>query len=286
MSKTDEIVVLFSGGTDSTLASALMAEQFKRVHLFTCNRFGLFDINNSRLNWGKLQQTYGADKFTHRIIKVDKLFNFVCYEQYLKNLSRYGFMVLSICGLCKLAMHVRALLFCLDNGYTNVCDGANQGMYLFPDQMAGVLNEYKAMYGAFGINYTNPVFAFQGPQDLEFADRLHQERLIPKEYDAQALEQKKLTTGYRLHQMGLMPDINVKGTPLDRQMQARCFQFVLFNIFVQWYYLADHSYEQYAQASLDFFSHKIARFTGLLQELQAKGKNSRLFRLIEDRRIC
>ena len=281
--RTDEIVVLFSGGTDSTLTAALMAQEFRKVHLVTYDRFGFFAIDNPKVNVKKLRDKFGEDKFTHIIIRVDKLSKYVFYERYFKNLTKHGFFLLSTCGLCKLAMHIRTIAFCLKEGITNVCDGANKGMNLFPAQMASVIGEVKSMYTDFGINYTNPVFDLEGPQDLEFTDRLRLERLFPEEdkKDEERSEQKRKTAGYRLFELGLMPSENVKGTELDRKMQPRCFQFILFNIFILWYYLQSHTYEQYERATFEFYKGKIKTFKDLLRDYVEKGEKSKFFKLVE-----
>lgn len=280
---SEEIVVLFSGGTDSTLAASLMAEEFRKVHLITYNRFGFFSITNPKINVQKLKNKFGDNKFTYRIIGINRLFKFVSNERYLWNLMKHRFFLLSTCGLCKLAMHIRTVIFCLNNQIGNVCDGANQGMHLFPAQMTSIIKETKMMYANFGISYTNPVFDFEGPQDTEFVDRLHLEKIVPnQEKKASYVAKKKRTTGYKLYELGLMPSENVKGTELDRKMQPRCFQFILFNIFVLWYYLHNHTYEEYEKATLRFYKEKIEFFTKLVDEYVKTAKKSRLFKLIED----
>ena len=113
----EEIVVLFSGGTDSTLTAALMAEEFRKVYLITYDRFGLFSITNPKINVEKLKNKFGDNKFTHKVIRLDRLFKFVSYERYLRNFIRYRFFLLSTCGLCKLAMHIRTVIFCLNNPF-------------------------------------------------------------------------------------------------------------------------------------------------------------------------
>lgn len=279
----NEGVLLYSGGTDSTLAASIIAERFDTIRLVTYSRFGLFSVTNPLLNVQKLKDRYGKDKFTHTIIPVNKLFKKVSYENYFSNLFCYGFFLLSTCGLCKLAMHIRTVVFCMENGIGTVCDGANQGMYLFPDQMNSVINATKIMYARFGIVYSNPVFEFEGPQDIDFADKLHFDRIpaLNEVKDASYYERKKKTTGFRLYELGLMPSENVKGTELDRKMQPRCFQFLLFNIWLHWYYLADHSYEEYEAATLRFFKEKLSVFTKLLEEYSQKKEKSRLHRFIE-----
>ena len=274
--------MLFSGGTDSMLSAALMAEKYKKIYLITYNRFGLFSVSNSKINVQKLKNKFGEDKFTHRIIRIDKLSKYVFYERYFHNFIKHRFFLLSICGLCKLAMHIRTVIFCLNNKIANVCDGANQTMRLFPGQMPCVIKEIKMMYAKFRINYMNPVFDSEYPSETDFFDRLHLKRILPipeKEKNSSFTER---TAGYRLFKIGLLPSGNVKGTKLDHRMQPRCFQFILFNIFVIQYYLYDHTYEEYEEATLRFHKEKIGFFTKLLEEYIKKGKKSKLINLIEN----
>lgn len=285
--KLNETATLFSGGTDSTLTAALMAEKYDKIHLITYDRFAFSSVTNPKINVKKLQDKYGKDKFEFHIIKVEKLTRFVFYERYLHNIRKHGFFLLTICGLCKLAMHMRTVIFCLENKIPNVCDGANQGMHLFPAQMANVIKEYGDMYTRFGITYTNPVFKYEGPQNIEFVDRLHLDRILPAEAEAEtepaacSRDRSSNTTGRKLYELGLMPSENVKGTELDRKMQPRCFQFILFNVFVHWYYLADHTYEEYQDATVDFYRDKIRALTTHLDDFVEKGNKSRIHKLLE-----
>jgi len=278
----NKTAVMFSGGTDSMLTAALDAHKFEKVHLITYDRLGLFSVTNTEMNAKKLKDKYGESKFDYHLIKIDKLTRYVFYERYLYNLKRHGFFLLSICGLCKLAMHVRTLIFCLDNNIGNVSDGANQGMNLFPAQMAEVLSELKDMYAKFGIRYSNPVFNFEGPQNVGFTDRLHFDKVLKKEGNGgSGTPKQENTTGCKLYKMGLMPSENVKGTDLDRKMQPRCFQFILFNIFIKWYYLYDHTHEEYVKATVELYRKKISYLTGVLEEYIAQGVKSKFSRIIE-----
>lgn len=279
---SNETAVMFSGGTDSTLTAALDAQKFDKVHLVSYDRLGLFSVTNTELNAQKLKDKFGEGKFDYHLVKIDKLTKYVFYERYIQNLRRHGFFLLSICGLCKLAMHIRTLVFCLDNKIDNVSDGANQGMNLFPAQMASVIQELKTMYAKFGINYSNPVFKFEGPQNIEFTDRLHFGRVLKGEGGGRGKVQENVnTTGCKLYELGLMPSKNVKGTDLDRKMQPRCFQFILFNIFIKWYYLYDHTHEEYVAATVKLYKEKISHLTSICEEYIERGNKSKLYKLIE-----
>lgn len=270
MAEAAECVLLFSGGTDSTLAAALQQERFSKVHLVTYDRFGLASVENTKVNAEMLRNKYGPERFEHHIINIDPLFKFISYEDYFSNLRKHGLLLLSTCGLCKLAMHVRTVQFCIERGIKHVSDGANRGMIMFPDQTQEVIAELAAMYRAFGIEYSNPVFQHAAPAEGSFIKFENLNLLKNISGDAEgtigAVEAKEpeKTTGWELYKKGLAPLPNVKGTAYDRKRQPRCFQFVLFKIMVNKYYLQTCTFEEYSLKSAAFFKDKITKMTGLL----------------------
>jgi hypothetical protein len=272
------MAVLFSGGTDSTLAAALAAETHERVHLVTYDRFGLFDTESNTSRAAKdLIERFGPEKMVHDIIHYDKLFQFTSYENYLSNLMQYRFFLLSTCGLCKLAMHVRTIAYCMDNGIQHASDGANKGMDLFPAQMENVLAEIRGLYKKFDIDYTNPVFDYEPPEEGEFLEKQNLAMVKPAAEDsntATSAANNVKTTGYRLQKMRLAPADNVKGTAYDRERQPRCFQFILFNVFAKKYYLASHSMEEYKEDTLKFYKAKIKSCEKLLTGYKNDGSNA------------
>jgi hypothetical protein len=278
--KDEGIVVLFSGGTDSTLTAALVQQEYRTVHLVTYDRVGFHATENTRVNAQMLRDRYGEDRFRHEIINIDRLFKWVSYERYFWNLRRHGFFLLSTCGLCKLAMHMRTIVYCLDNGVRHVSDGANQGMTMFPAQMRPVIEEVRKMYDRFEIRYSNPVFEFEAPEDgsfieaanLQFLERFHERDSDPSE------EQERQTPGFLLYKLGLAPAPNVKGSKYDRARQPRCFQLILFNIFALKYYMPKHTYEEYTERTVSLFKDKIARAVEVLDGYVHEGKHGKLFR--------
>lgn len=278
MYKEDECVVLFSGGTDSTLAAALQQENFNKVHLVTYDRFGIYAIENSKVNAQMLIDKYGPDRMEHHLINIDNIFKHVSYEKYLKNIIKHKLMLLSTCGLCKLAMHIRTVKFCQDNKIKYVSDGANQGMNMFPAQMKGVIDQLKKMYEHFGIQYSNPVFEYEPPEEGGFVkmENLHLvSQLSCKDDDGtdqMTKEQRDRTTGQILYEKGLAPLPNVKGTPYDRKRQPRCFQFILFKIFAKKYFLESSDYDDYVNKTDEFFAEKIESAINLLESNDEKNK--------------
>lgn len=276
----NKAIVLFSGGTDSTLTSALLTKDFDEIHLITYNRFGFHAAENTETQANMLKEKYGQDKFVHRLINVDDLFKHVSYENYLYNIKKFGFFNLSTCGLCKLSMHIKTIDYALENGIKTVADGANKAMSMFPSQMEPVIQEMKKLYQGFGIDYINPVFEMEGPSDGNFIDKhsirtydINTDQTISEaEFNGKLEDQ---SPGYKLHQLGLAPKSNVKGTEYDRKRQPRCFQFITFNIFAKKYFLATKSYEEYRDQTVEFYKDKISRLKHLLENRE-EAKNKKI----------
>ena len=274
-----DIVVLFSGGTDSTLAAALANDKFRKVFLVTYSRFGIASVENSRVNAQMMIDKFG-DKYSHEIINIDKLFQHISYENYFKNILKHKFNLLSTCGLCKLTMHIRTIHFCMDNNIKFVSDGANAGMTMFPAQMKPVIEELKVLYTSFGINYSNPVFDYEAPEEASFIN-VDSKILKSKVGEQEVLNQKETgsiasttkTAGHILYKMGLAPAPNMKGTKYDQSRQPRCFQFILFHIFAIKYFLSSRSYEEYQENTVVFFKDKISMARKLIVSDRKKEKD-------------
>ena len=270
------VAVLYSGGTDSSVVAAQMAQQFGAVHLVTYSRHGIFGVDRSIRNYQRLRRLVGPDRFTHVILPVERLFRELAYDRYLANLRRHGLFMLSTCGLCKLAMHLRTIVYCKEAGIGHVRDGANRHMSIFPAQMPSVIAMLKALYAEQGIDYDNPVFEYDDPQGINFGSQLY--GLSPAREGAITGR----TTGQELFALGITAEPDVKGKPEDKQMQARCYQMVLFNIFARWNYLPRHSMDEYVQRTDALFADKIGHCRALLEELDTAGNRSRLHRLVRD----
>lgn len=271
MNTQDETcAILFSGGTDSTLAVVLQQEKFKKIVLLTFDRLGIAKVENSKVNAQMLIDKYGAERVEHVIVNFDKVFKHISYENYFRNVLKHGFMNLSTCGLCKLSMHIQAIDYCNTNKITYVADGANQGMNMFPAQMKPVVDQMKELYLKFGITYSNPVFDYESPDEGSFIsmENANMIKSIPKPDLDKELQKK--TAGKILYEKGLAPMPNIKGSVYDRKRQPRCFQFILFKMFANKFYLANKTYNEYVDETVDFFSDKVKIAEAILTSEKGK----------------
>jgi len=274
--ESNDCAILYSGGSDSTLAVILMQEQYQKIHLLTYKRFGLFSLDNTTVYVDYFKEKYGKDKFVHTFMNIDKLFKYLSYESYIKNLIRHRFFLLTTCGFCKLAMHVRTIVYCLVNNVKHVCDGANKGMDIYPGQMSGVLNEITKLYEIFGIHYFNPVFDYEPPEEKSYIkDDTFRKRI--GNYDNTPALVNKNTTERKLYELGITPSENVKGSEYDKKRQGRCFQLILFRIFANKYFLASKTIDEYVEKVGTLYNEKIAVAKKLIDDYINQSKRSKLF---------
>lgn len=249
-----EVVVLYSGGTDSTCVAALAAEQgAPRVHLLTFEESATRGTPVPTENVRRLKEKFGSRRFVHRVLGVDWLLRRVSYGRYFRDLRLHGLFMLATPGFSSLSWHARAVLYCLEHGVTESVDGVTRELAHFPGHMESVQAEFRRMYEHFGVRYRSPVREWEVPPDRRFLEQMvvdrHAELSATLEGlvggGAPAVRSFARTTGSHLHDLGLMPAPDVKGTAHDRAMQHACYPFVLFNMLVFWHWLAWGDYAAY-----------------------------------------
>jgi hypothetical protein len=72
----DEVSILFSGGSDSTLVAAMMCEQFEKVHLLTYFHSGIPFAEKSKINAERLANRFGKDKII--LYNIENNIHFAC----------------------------------------------------------------------------------------------------------------------------------------------------------------------------------------------------------------
>lgn len=148
---------LFSGGVDSTLAASLLADRFAAVHLVTFTRPGFLCRDRAVARLERLRQRHPGVELSHRFLDVEPLFDELCGDW--SDWKLYGPLAVAPCGVCKLAMHWRLLLYCLENGLRHASDGAAHGAEEYAEQNPRVAMEAVAgLYARFGVTKLSPAY--------------------------------------------------------------------------------------------------------------------------------
>ncbi len=253
----ESLAILYSGGTDSTCVAALMAESYRRIHLLTFDRSGFHQIQNTRLGAQRLIERFPEVHFEHRILKIDRIFNRLAFKAYLPRLRRFGLRMLQNCTFCALANHFRTLHYCLEHGIRVVADGATRELRFLPSHMVQPIERMRSLYAEYGIEYLTPVYDFDIPREIDFFDKLRMEK---DGQEGVEVEPQQNTTGRHLHELGLLPSENIKGSALDRRLQYRCFQYVLHNMVAHVVMRGPEDYPRYEREILEVYEDTIERF--------------------------
>lgn len=152
--------IMFSGGTDSTLAAALMLEEGRDVHLLTFNPGFVMFLENSKYNAERLIEVYGADRVRHEIVMNRTPTKEVLWETIGHDAIKYGFnMNALLCLGCRMAMHAGAAAYCLQHGIPYLVDGSIQDQNTIPEQFHSTLTRHRDFYrDTFGIYHRSPIY--------------------------------------------------------------------------------------------------------------------------------
>ncbi|MBL7688818.1 MAG: hypothetical protein JNJ49_12355 [Bdellovibrionaceae bacterium] len=263
-SRLESCVVLYSGGTDSTCAAAIEAERYRAVHLLTFEELATRNSPLPTANVERLRARFSTTSFYHVHISTDRLVRRLSYENYLQNIVKHGFFVLSTPGYSSLSWHLRTIQYCVQNNIRSVYDGMTRELTHLPGHMPAFRDEVTALYRRYGLTFSSPVLDWDVPHNQQLIDRLVVDRhgfaLAPNE------ESTRQTTGRYLYERNVLPRPDVKGSLFDQQMQHDCYPFVVFNMFVFCNFLFRHNEKQYAQRIAALFRDKIAEASPWLDQ--------------------
>jgi len=160
MTTKDHAAVLFSGGTDSTLAAAQMLDDFKRVTLLTFDPGFLFFLDNTKVHAKKLVEKFGADRVEHLIIDIRPFIKKILGSDVGSDLGEFGFNMTSlVCLGCRLSMHAFALSWCLEHEIPYLADGSIRAQSTVPEQMETVIRRNRRFYSQkYGVHHFSPIY--------------------------------------------------------------------------------------------------------------------------------
>ncbi len=91
--KKEAASVLYSGGSDSTLAAVKILEEYEKVTLLTFDPGFIFFLENSRKHVPELQQKFGAENVSHKIINISHAIRNILFHDVKYDLKKYGFNI-------------------------------------------------------------------------------------------------------------------------------------------------------------------------------------------------
>ncbi|MEW6429467.1 MAG: hypothetical protein AB1568_15690 [Thermodesulfobacteriota bacterium] len=167
-----EIAILYSGGTDSLALYALAASgrhgalpRPRRIHLLhMLNGMGRFpEWPRTRFETARrilAVQMPSQDHFPEAaMVELDmgRLFQGLWLDRYEELMPRYNNKNL-VCVACKLGMHVRAILYCIEHYVPLLAAGYARRQEYYPEQTPAFMERLAAFSGDFGVRTVFPVY--------------------------------------------------------------------------------------------------------------------------------
>ena len=264
--------VLFSGGADCTLAAAQAAQRgdFDEVVLLTYLVPVSCMDDNSRRNVPHLERAFPQVSFHQEMLPVGPLLEKVISKHRWRFVAKHGLIEASLCLHCRLAMHVRTIMYCLDAGIRDVFDGSNITMALWVDQTRRGIQMVDELYAAFGITIQHPVFYDAGDDLFDLVKYLSDEdrrKLVPR------------STSRQLHELGILADPGQKSDfAASYRAQPVCLGVVMSLMHSIGTVLPFRSYDSYNRDALRWYESKTTLFRTLLVDYRARRADSELGR--------
>jgi hypothetical protein len=167
-----ELAILFSGGSDSLSLYALAAvgahpqiPRPRRIHLLHMlngmGRFPFFPKERFRVSEGILKaqmpDSEQIPQATYVEVDMGRLFQGLWLDRYEELMPRYGGKNL-VCVACKLAMHVKAVIYCVERLVPTLLVGYAGKQGYFPEQTRAFMDRISGLSDDFGIRTRFPVY--------------------------------------------------------------------------------------------------------------------------------
>ncbi len=174
-----DIAILYSGGTDSLALYALAMSgkllytpHIINIHLLHMlngmSRFHEFPQRRLDVARRILTASRGTETGPETIyveLDMGRLFQGLWLDHYEDLMPRYGHKNL-VCVACKLAMHTKAILYCIEHNITFLYVGYTKKQGFYPEQTQVFMSKLQAFSKNFGITTLFPLYDAFDSKDI------------------------------------------------------------------------------------------------------------------------
>jgi 7-cyano-7-deazaguanine synthase in queuosine biosynthesis len=165
-STLQEVVVLFSGGRDSSLAACLLANCGTDVHLLTTFNGASVKGDLAKYRHEELREAFPKQIKKHVTINSFSLFRRIALANIEEDFAKYKNNLILVGDA--LATHTEALLYCLTNRITTIASGYTTYERDFPEQMPEVIELTREFVESYKLSYITPVIAYDSLDDVKY----------------------------------------------------------------------------------------------------------------------
>lgn len=166
MEPNDQLV-MFTGGRDSTLTSAVLMLQGIPVHLFSGNSGCSLHRDVVALRVAELRARFGGLVVTHVVQDISGAFRSIAIENLEQDILTYR-KNLVLLGE-KIALHAHVIDYCQRNGIVVVNDGIALYQEELPEQRMVARQYFSGFLAEYGLDYRSPIYEFaKSVEDVKY----------------------------------------------------------------------------------------------------------------------
>ena len=155
--RPNEVALMFSGGVDSTATAVMLAERYEKVHLVCYrNGYGHYYHHRTEDRVRELNRRLG-DRFVFSLISIKDSFDEILVNDVLRDYQDYRSGFIWFMG-CKMAMHLRSIIYCLEHGVVISTDGSNSDTDEMVEQSLLSLSLIQHFYEDHLVTFGTPVY--------------------------------------------------------------------------------------------------------------------------------
>lgn len=154
------VVLLFSGGRDSSAVAAAFCKAFPegQLHLLLVDNGLISRLDSTKRQARLIMNLFPQTDVVFEVRRVSEMMRQVGMQSVETDFTERGYSTLLICLACKLIMNVAAARYARENGVDIVLDGYANRQHEYPEQTDEFMNAIKAFYLESGVVYLSPLY--------------------------------------------------------------------------------------------------------------------------------
>ena len=163
----DKVLILFSGGVDSTAVTSYYLQKGYKVQLITFDNGAEKGLDKPEHKANLIKRQFG-EQCSWKLLECTFLFHEIAIKNLEQDIRKYGNLI--CCG-CKLAMLSEAIIFCKRHEIKMVADGFERGQIYYPEQTPEYISVANSFAKKYNISYLHPIYEMNSKQieDLTFS---------------------------------------------------------------------------------------------------------------------
>ena len=151
----ESVVLLFSGGLDTTLEAAARLEEYRKVHLLTFDNGCCVNVGGGRRRAEELARHFDSSRIVHTVADTGPLMQSILAEQRSRESSLHSPLIFDLA--CKMSALTELVWYAKTSGVTDISDGAAVEQTQIFLQHPDFTSHIKPLIDEYGLTWVPPV---------------------------------------------------------------------------------------------------------------------------------